>query len=242
MLTDSMSGEELWREANADIAWLMTKFQYVQPKLRRLLRTSRVWPAYCDIVLESPATKTIWRIIISATTKDVAVRCPLGFVVYAFLETNHGRGAVRVIPADEAGGLYKILKYVPHFFRRFRERYVCSHLKEDYELSDVVTAFMMNNVCLNISESIHREGIEGQCDCGFFFGTRIYDHVFLVKTFVSYSMLYDSQLDAAYIGRARILAAKYQQKNPNLKDSLFQKILAQWLKEEDAKKNPDVRH
>ena len=120
MIVESMSLKEVNDQMVKDMPllqeWAEWKIGY---ELRSKFAHSKVYPCYAFRTWRSPMTNTLWHILFYCKEKKKA-NTPVA-LFYVKYDSDNGKGAYSY---EIIGGNFKTVKYLAHFFARFRQRYI----------------------------------------------------------------------------------------------------------------------
>lgn len=187
MIIDSMCIEEMQIEAERDFNLLYVKIPYLYADNRRFFIKSTRFPAYKTFKWRSRKTNNEWNIIIVARDKkEVTHPAIVPYIKYQ----SYGTGVVYIRPID---GRILTIAYTPHFFSRYRERFLGdagTHLTTDEVIHHM---FVYASIpTYDFTSAVNKVIIH--IDQGLILGDYNNDRTrLLAKTFVSKEMLFSSQ-------------------------------------------------
>ena len=113
----------------------------------------------------------------------------IGYDHYVWFVKNRGIYAIKRITLQTGSGRAgKFQIYIPHFFDRYRERY----LKDPtIPMSEVVQRFILDNLkgaVADIPSKKYPNSVWTRCDDGLMLCTKLTDKIYECKTFISFEM------------------------------------------------------
>jgi hypothetical protein len=186
MIVPAMSITEIHKELSRDYDYCLTRIQRDLNHYRRAIIKSSKFPICFKPIDYVTPSRNHFILFLEAKSKKNANDPYVTFVGY-YLRPE-GIYAAMLIP--DYGGEKKIILYPPHFFERYKQRY----LNEDVCTLDAIKTYFRINPT-NIIEFIDAKRFRGSCNEGFVFGEMLNSNIFIVKTFVSKAMLKGEQVD-----------------------------------------------
>ena len=188
MIIENMSPQAIFREMNSDAKNMLEwAGNLIGAELRHKFNRSKVYPVYAVRKWRSPATHTKWEIILICPEKKEA-NTPL-VISYVKYDTEHGKGAFLYKYTDYG---FTVIQYTPHFFSRYRERYIEPLEVNTSKFEDLIQYFFFHNQELNL-QIITYEICYGACNHGSIFGRHLWDHFCLIKTYINNGLLSNVQ-------------------------------------------------
>lgn len=179
MITERTNLSEMIDESMIDYYQLWDALDNITKPYKRLITKSNKFPLYFQPKQWKSKNKNNYLIFFEAQTKKDKDR-----IIFSIVGLFEKKG----INAFMISNQHKIYLYPPHFWKRFRERFL---MDERITTIDSIKRFFKfnGNVSLNLLDNNMFEGTVSE---GVIFG-EIVDGVHIVKTFVSKEMLFDSQ-------------------------------------------------
>ena len=188
MIIENMSPQTIFREMSSDVQ-LMLKWAstLIGTELRHKFTRSKIYPVYAIRKWHSPVTHSKWEIIFICPEKKEA-NTPL-IVSYLKYDTEHGKGAYLYRHTKQG---FIVMQYTPHFFSRYRERYIEPLEVNISKFEDLIQYFFFHNLELAL-QVITYDICYGACDHGSIFGRHIWDRFYLIKTYINNGLLSNAQ-------------------------------------------------
>lgn len=184
MIIENMSPQAIFLEMSNDARKLYDWARnLIGVELRHKFARSKIYPVYAIRKWHSPTTHTKWEIILICPEKKEA-NTPL-IISYVKYDTEHGKGAF--LYRDTTCGL-SVLQYTPHFFSRYRERYIEPLEVNTSKFEDLIQYFFFHNTGLDI-EVVTYDICYGACNHGSIFGRHLWDYFFQIKTYINNGLL-----------------------------------------------------
>jgi len=184
MIVPAMTVSEIQKELANDYDNCLARVTKNLNKYRREIIKSSRFPIYFKPIDHVTPSKNNFILFIEAQSKKDAQNPVITFVGY-YLKPE-GIYAAMVYPVLD--GRKKIAIYPPHFFERYKERF----LHEDLGTLDTIKLYFKSNPS-NILELSDENLFRGKCAHGFVFGEKLNDSVEIIKTFISSEMLKGDQ-------------------------------------------------
>jgi len=186
MIVPAMSVTEIYKELARDYDYCVSRIQRDMNQYRRAIIKSSKFPMCFKPIDYVAPSRNHFIILVEAKSKRDASDPFITFVGY-YLRPE---GIYAAMAFPTSGGEKRIFLYPPHFFERYKERY----LKEEVTtLDSIKTYFKINSA--NILEFTEGDKFRGSCNQGFVFGEKLLTNVFIIKTFVSNEMLKGEQIE-----------------------------------------------
>jgi len=184
MIVPAMSETEIQNELSKDYKSCIARIQKDMNKYRRGIIKASKFPFYFKPIEHTSPSKNNFIIYVDAKSKKDAL---MPFItIVAYYNRPEGIYAAMIFPVF--GGKFKVLIYPPHFFKRYKERYI----KEDLSNIMVIKAFFRNNPTYML-QVVEDENFSGSCNQGFVFGKILNPSISIIKTFISTDMLKGDQ-------------------------------------------------
>ena len=181
-----MSVTEIHKELTRDYDYCLARIQRDMNQYRRAIIKSSKFPMYFKPIDYIAPSRNHFILLVEAKSKKNANDPYITFIGY-YLRPE-GIYAAMIFPT--LCGEKRIFLYPPHFFERYKERY----LNEDVCTLDAIkTYFKINSA--NILKCSEICKFQGSCNQGFVFGEVLSTNIFIVKTFVSNEMLKGDQIE-----------------------------------------------
>lgn len=186
MIVPSMSLTEIHKELTRDYDYCLARIKRDMNQYRRSIIKSSKFPMQFKPIEYVSPSRNHFIILIDAKSKKQA-NTPFFCIVGYYLRPE-GIYAALLIP--KIGGGKRIILYPPHFFERYKQRY----LNEDVCTLDAIkTYFKVNST--NIIEFGENNKFRGSCYQGLILGEKLCDDILIIKTFVSKEMLKGEQIE-----------------------------------------------
>jgi hypothetical protein len=184
MIVPAMSEIEIQNELSNDYESCITRVQKDMNKYRRGIIKASKFPIYFKPIEHTSPSRNNFIIYVNAKSKKDAF---MPFVtIVGYYHRPEGIYAAMIFPV--AGEKFNMLIYPPHFFKRYKERYI----KEDLNSLEVIKTFFRNNPTYML-QAVEKENFRGSCIQGFVFGKFLNPTISIVKTFISCDMLKGEQ-------------------------------------------------
>ncbi len=183
MLVSSMTPNEIYDEIMADIPNMLSFLQYKQPKFRKVVLRSQLFPVNVYSMVTT-SRKNNWLLLFSAKSKK-DVSGDIHFYSLCIQETSAGKSAIiRQVTQGEPS----LFIYSPHFFHRYAER-----MKLELSGIPLIRNFFENNNNSYIKKRIinGKEELTATFEEGVGFCVQLENctHLcFVMKTFINYDM------------------------------------------------------
>lgn len=190
MLLVGMKPQELLAEVSDDLKKIAAWFPSQQAIAHRWMLKQKL-PAWFCTQYKS-ARNNVWKIMWEIQSR----KFPTGALVeYTTINGKHGRFVIK--PQISAGGFFIIL-YIPHFFKRYRER---MKLGDKLKPEQLIRRYLRNNTSgINTGKKLN---IEVTTKEGIALGNVIYKRLVIINTFITYDMSYGKQVERFNDGRER---------------------------------------
>lgn len=195
MLITGMNHKELLAETSEDLKRLNLWFQSRRTEMIRWSTKQKLPAWYCN-KWTSP-NKNIWNIMVLVEKQKYSTG-PI--IQYTKLNSDHGHYIIKpqlVLREGYTG--FVIYLYLPHFFKRYRER---MELSTEMKTEQVVRLYLKNN-----SEAVNmgdENNVELTSKEGIALGNRINDRLYILRTYIPYSMSRDDQISRFNAGNSYI--------------------------------------
>lgn len=186
MIVPAMSVTEIQKELSKEYDYCLARIQRDMNQYRRAIIKSSKFPMCFKPVECVTPSRNHFIMFLEAKSKRNANDLYITFVGY-YLRPE-GIYAAMLLPSY--GGEKKIIIYPPHFFERYKQRY----LNEDVCTLDAIKTYFRINPT-NMLEFVDAKKFRGSCNQGFVFGEMLTSNIFIIKTFVSKEMLKGEQVD-----------------------------------------------
>ena len=184
MITDKMSDMEIFKEVWSERGAVHGYMERLIPKYRRPIIKSSKFPMYFTPIEFVSRKNNRYLIFFEARNKKDWERGIL-YTIICLYEKQGGTNVMMFSTVSKGIHIYS-----PHFFSRYRSRF----LKDDsISPLDVIKRFFKINPTATISVVEDSDEFYGTCNEGAAFGKITADNVIVLKTFVSFEMLHDSQ-------------------------------------------------
>ena len=182
MIVESMSLKEVNDQMVKDMPllqeWTEWKIGY---ELRSKFAHSKVYPCYAFRTWRSPMTNTLWHILFYCKEKKKA-NTPVA-LFYVKYDSDNGKGAYSY---EIIGGNFKTVKYLAHFFARFRQRYIePNHIDISKFKCDIIDYYFLHNKDLYLFSSNKNEYCYGSNEQGSVFGIHENERFYVFKTYIN---------------------------------------------------------
>lgn len=151
---------------------------------RRAIIKSSKFPIYFKPIEYTSPRNNKFLLFIEGKSKKDATTPFVTFVVYYF--KPEGIYAIMVFPSRFNSK--KIVIYPPHFFDRYKERY----LEKDIATLDAMKEYFKFNSA-NILQFSEGKYYRGSCNHGFVFGEKLSENINIIKAFITKEMLKGDQ-------------------------------------------------
>ena len=190
MLLVGMKPQELLAEVSDDLKKIAAWFPSQHAIAHRWMLKQKL-PAWFCTQYKS-ARNNVWKIMWEIQSR----KFPTGALVeYTTINGKHGRFVIK--PQISAGGFFIIL-YIPHFFKRYRER---MKLGDKLKPEQLIRRYLRNNTSgINTGKKLN---IEVTTKEGIALGNVIYKRLVIINTFITYDMSYGKQVERFNDGRER---------------------------------------
>jgi hypothetical protein len=190
MLLVGMKPQELLAEVSDDLKKIAAWFPSQHAIAHRWMLKQKL-PAWFCTQYKS-ARNNVWKIMWEIQSR----KFPTGALVeYTTINGKHGRFVIK--PQISAGGFFIIL-YIPHFFKRYRER---MKLGDKLKPEQLIRRYLRNNTSgINTGKKLN---IEVTTKEGIALGNIIYKRLVIINTFITYDMSYGKQVERFNDGRER---------------------------------------
>lgn len=196
MLLVGMKPQELLAEVSDDLKKIAAWFPSQHAIAHRWMLKQKL-PAWFCTQYKS-ARNNVWKIMWEIQSR----KFPTGALVeYTTINGKHGRFVIK--PQISAGGFFIIL-YIPHFFKRYRER---MKLGDKLKPEQLIRRYLRNNTSgINTGKKLN---IEVTTKEGIALGNVIYKRLVIINTFITYDMSYGKQVERFNDGRERADNVEY---------------------------------
>ena len=196
MLLVGMKPQELLAEVSDDLKKIAAWFPSQHAIAHRWMLKQKL-PAWFCTQYKS-ARNNVWKIMWEIQSR----KFPTGALVeYTTINGKHGRFVIK--PQISAGGFFIIL-YIPHFFKRYRER---MKLGDKLKPEQLIRRYLRNNTSgINTGKKLN---VEVTTKEGIALGNIIYKRLVIINTFITYDMSYGKQVERFNDGRERADNAGY---------------------------------
>lgn len=190
MLLVGMKPQELLAEVSDDLKKIAAWFPSQHAIAHRWMLKQKL-PAWFCTQYKS-ARNNVWKIMWEIQSR----KFPTGALVeYTTINGKHGRFVIK--PQISAGGFFIIL-YIPHFFKRYRER---MKLGDKLKPEQLIRRYLRNNTSgINTGKKLN---VEVTTKEGIALGNIIYKRLVIINTFITYDMSYGKQVERFNDGRER---------------------------------------
>ena len=190
MLLVGMKPQELLAEVSDDLKKIAAWFPSQHAIAHRWMLKQKL-PAWFCTQYKS-ARNNVWKIMWEIQSR----KFPTGALVeYTTINGKHGQFVIK--PQISAGGFFIIL-YIPHFFKRYRER---MKLGDKLKPEQLIRRYLRNNTSgINTGKKLN---IEVTTKEGIALGNVIYKRLVIINTFITYDMSYGKQVERFNDGRER---------------------------------------
>ena len=185
-----MKPQELLAEVSDDLKKIAAWFPSQHAIAHRWMLKQKL-PAWFCTQYKS-ARNNVWKIMWEIQSR----KFPTGAMVeYTTINGKHGRFVIK--PQISAGGFFIIL-YIPHFFKRYRER---MKLGDKLKPEQLIRRYLRNNTTgFNTGKKLN---VEVTTKEGIALGNVIYKRLVIINTFITYDMSYGKQVERFNDGRER---------------------------------------
>lgn len=248
MLVNGMRIHELVNEVTEDLRRLNVWFNHHYPVALRLARKQKLPWWWCED-WRSPRNN-LWRVMWMLEQRECHLNGPI--VEYTIMENQYGKYLIR--PQITMGGFILII-YLPHFYKRYRER---MKLGTKLKTEQLMRRYLRNNTSgYNTSETLD---VEVTTKEGIGLGQYLFPNVMLLKTFITYDMSYGDQVErfdegreegqnlgSVYKGTAEVMAEmkalgiETQQFTEKIKEKVAEKAKELIEQQNQEKNNGDSR-
>ncbi len=195
MVVDTMTYKEIWSEIRKDYNGIIRyKIVDAEKVFRKKVMAS---PSTLDIIrlkpihFKSRKTSLNHCMILYSFGKNDYKKNGMLFVLYSYIYREYGIYAFML-----SGKNFDTLAvYTPHFFSRYRERYIKdTSLSMDEVMEDF---FVYNNVCQikDVNNASYPNSIFASTKDGVLLGTKHPDNILEFKTFLPSELLKEQQID-----------------------------------------------
>ena len=190
MLLVGMKPQELLAEVSDDLKKIAAWFPSQHAIAHRWMLKQKL-PAWFCTQYKS-ARNNVWKIMWEIQSR----KFPTGALVeYTTINGKHGRFVIK--PQISAGGFFIIL-YIPHFFKRYRER---MKLGDKLKPEQLIRRYLRYNTSgINTGKKLN---VEVTTKEGIALGNVIYKRLVIINTFITYDMSYGKQVERFNDGRER---------------------------------------
>lgn len=190
MLLVGMKPQELLAEVSDDLKKIAAWFPSQHAIAHRWMLKQKL-PAWFCTQYKS-ARNNVWKIMWEIQSR----KFPTGALVeYTTINGKHGRFVIK--PQISAGGFFIIL-YIPHFFKRYRER---MKLGDKLKPEQLIRRYLrINTSGINTGKKLN---VEVTTKEGIALGNVIYKRLVIINTFITYDMSYGKQVERFNDGRER---------------------------------------
>lgn len=190
MLLVGMKPQELLAEVSDDLKKIAAWFPSQHAIAHRWMLKQKLPSWFCTQY--KSARNNVWKIMWEIQSR----KFPTGALVeYTTINGKHGRFVIK--PQISAGGFFIIL-YIPHFFKRYRER---MKLGDKLKPEQLIRRYLRNNTSgINTGKKLN---IEVTTKEGIALGNVIYKRLVIINTFITYDMSYGKQVERFNDGRER---------------------------------------
>ena len=190
MLLVGMKPQELLAEVSDDLKKIAAWFPSQHAIAHRWMLKQKL-PAWFCTQYKS-ARNNVWKIMWEIQSRKFP---PGAMVEYTTINGKHGRFVIK--PQISAGGFFIIL-YIPHFFKRYRER---MKLGDKLKPEQLIRRYLRNNTTgFNTGKKLN---VEVTTKEGIALGNVIYKRLVIINTFITYDMSYGKQVERFNDGRER---------------------------------------
>lgn len=176
MIVASMTDDELLAEVSKDYSSCVNRIEKSLNVYRRAIIKSSKFPIYFNPIEYTSPRNNMFLLFVEGKSKKDAT-CPFMTFVAYYLKPE-GMYAIMVFPSRFNSK--KIVIYPPHFFERYKERY----LEEDIATLDAMKEYFKFNSA-NILQFSEGNYYRGSCNHGFVFGEKLGDNINIIKTFIT---------------------------------------------------------
>ena len=184
MIVTSMTDEELLAEVSKDYSSCVNRVKKDFNIYRRAIIKSSKFPIYFKPIEYTSPRNNRFLLFIEAKSKKDSTGPFMTFVTY-FLKPE-GIYAIMIYP--NSNNSKSITIYPPHFFERYKERY----LEKDIDTLEAIKEFFKYNSA-NIIQFTEGTYYRGSCNHGFVFGEKLGENINILKTFITKDMLKGDQ-------------------------------------------------
>lgn len=184
MLVQAMTEEEILREIRNDRSNCLNYIEKIINKYRRQALKSSNFPMKFPPIEYTTKNRNKCLIYFKAFCKKDANGLYFT-IVFPFLKAD-GIYGIMILPDDRKMG---ITIYTPHFFKRYKERF----LKSDISIYQTMKEFFLNN-SVAISRLVSENNMQSTVTDGIVFHNIISEYIYIAKTFVSREMLFTNQI------------------------------------------------
>lgn len=188
MIVNTMTPQELMKEVRKDYSSIIMRIYQEFERNRRVFIKATLFPVKHIFKYKSAQNNT-WNVIQMARFREE--RKNPGHIIYSIYE-NKGQGAYYV---KRILGTVVVFDFIPHFFKRYRERYLIPKGIEGLSIEKQVENFFLDGGMFGVD---NRDPKSGEFICynktGIMLGwVDPSIGYFCVKTYVHYSMFFASQ-------------------------------------------------
>lgn len=213
MIVPAMSVTEIHNELVKDYDNCISRIDRDFKHYRRAIIKSTKFPMYFKPIDYTTPSRNKFVILVEAESKKNANDLLITLIGY-YLRPE-GIYAAMIVPSKN--GDKKICIYPPHFFERYKERY----LQNDLSALEVIKQYFKINSAITF-EVREEAGFRGVCRDGYILGKILSHNILIVKTFVTIKMLKGEQVAL----RENYAAFLNNHKNKkNLSQGLYKYIL-----------------
>lgn len=187
MITETMTDFEIYEEVRKEHGLIISYVDRIAPKYRRPILKSNKFPIYFNPIEYETKKGNKYLIFIEARCKK---DCNSFLYTIICIYNKSGLNAVMLNSNNTIAS--NITIYSPHFFSRYRTRFL-----KDEKIStlDVIKRYFKINPTAYPSDVEDSNSLALTCNEGVLFGKISDRNVVVVKTYVSFDMLYSSQND-----------------------------------------------
>ena len=187
MLTAKMEVDEVMREVMQDVRWTEGWYEMnMRMLIKEILRSGHI-PCTAVRQVTSPVTRNVWTLMLTIPS----MQKPLPMCVrYTTLQDEDG---VYVYQPIQSGDGMRLLVFMPHFFRRYRERMALGDKLKTHQL---IRRYMKLNRDGTFKAVGRHKGYTSWAICteeGVTLGGFCTELCFLCKTFITHDMLRDGR-------------------------------------------------
>ena len=196
MLVPRMTDDEILKEISLDINGVRNYLGSIMHKYtRHLIKTNVSYPYYFNTVEYKTLRKNNVLINIYAETKKD--KDSLRFNIVFYYTKPDGIYVISMVPGDDI----KILICPPHFYMRYKERY----LKNDMTSIEVIKYYLKYNPSCLLKPSEKENIYIGTTNHGVVFLKRVNKRILVFKTFITEKQLFESQISEQVIRKTELI-------------------------------------